>query len=80
MDEIKEQVVNLLTEALQIGREEVTEDLTFGDVPQWDSLGHMMVMAALEEKYGAEISTETIAELVNYNAIYSYIEQQSDGL
>ncbi|HEY5159171.1 MAG TPA: acyl carrier protein [Anaerolineales bacterium] len=80
MDEKKEQVVKLLTEALQIGREEVTEELTFGDVPQWDSLGHMMVMAALEEKYGVEISTETIAELVNYKAIYSYIEKQSNGL
>lgn len=79
MDSTNEQVINILIEQLQIGREDITEDLTFGDIPQWDSLGHMMVMAALEEKFGEEINTEAIAELVNFKAIREYIEKHTNA-
>jgi len=79
MKTIKEQVIDLLVEQLQINREDVNEDLTFGDIPQWDSLGHMMIMSALEEKYGEEISTEAIAELVNFKSLQNYIEKHSNG-
>lgn len=79
MHSTDEQVINILMEQLQISREDITEDLTFGDIPQWDSLGHMMVMAALEEKFGEEISTEAIAELVNFKAIREYIEKHNNA-
>lgn len=79
MKTIKEQVIDLLVEQLQINREDVNEDLSFGDIPQWDSLGHMMIMSALEEKYGEEISTEAIAELVNFKSLQNYIEKHSNG-
>lgn len=79
MNETDEQVINLLMEQLQINREDITEDLTFGDIPQWDSLGHMMIMAALEEKFGEEINTEAIAELVNFKSIREYIEKHANA-
>ena len=79
MSNSKEETINILVEQLQINKDEVSEDLTFGDLPQWDSLGHMMLMSVLEEKYGEEITTEAIAELVNFKAIRGYIEKHSHG-
>jgi acyl carrier protein len=77
MSNSKEETIKILVEQLQINHEEISEDLTFGDIPQWDSLGHMMLMSALEEKYGEEINTEAIAELVNFKSIQGYIEKHS---
>lgn len=67
----------LLSEALQIPGELVSPDLAFGDLPQWDSMGHMEVMMLLEERFGVEISADTIASLTSLPAIYSYLQENS---
>lgn len=72
--ELKTQVQAAVAEALQIPAEQVTPDLTFGDLPQWDSMGHMEVMMLLEENFGIEINADTIAQLTSVPAITSYLQ------
>ena len=76
---LTERVQALLVEALQVEPGIVTPELTFGDLPQWDSLGHMEVMMRLEEHFGVEINGDTIAALISVPEICTYIEEQSDG-
>jgi acyl carrier protein len=64
----------LLAEAIQAPPELVTPDLAFGDLPQWDSLGHMEVMLRLEEQYGVAIDADIIAQLVSVPEICRYLE------
>ena len=49
---LSHRVQMLLAEAIQVSPEMVTADLAFGDIPQWDSLGHMEVMLKLEDVFG----------------------------
>jgi acyl carrier protein len=70
---LNERVRILLADVFQVEPDEVTPQLAFGDLPQWDSLGHMDVMMRLEEQFGVEINTDTIAELVSIPAICEYI-------
>ena len=72
---INSQVKTLLADAIQVPIELVTDNLTFGDLPQWDSLGHMEVMMRLEEDFGIEISADTIAELISIPEICAYLEK-----
>lgn len=65
----------VLAEALQIPAELVTPDLQFGDLPQWDSMGHMEVMMRLEEYFGIEINADTIAALISIPAILQHIQE-----
>jgi acyl carrier protein len=65
----------LLVEALHITEAQVTPDLAFGDLPQWDSMGHMEVMMLLEERYGVEINADTIAALTSVPAISVYLTE-----
>jgi acyl carrier protein len=76
---LTERVQTILAEALQIPQEQVTPDLAFGDLPQWDSMGHMEVMMRLEEHFGLEINAETIAELVSIPAITARIEAENSN-
>ena len=46
---------------------------TSTDVEFWDSLGHLRVCMALEERYGIEIPMEDIAELQSVPAIVTYL-------
>ena len=75
---VNEQVKALLAEALQVEPELVTPDLTFGDIPQWDSMGHMEVMMRLEEYFGVEINPDTIASVISLPLICEYINNM-DG-
>jgi len=70
-----EQVQATLAEALQVPIEEITPELALGDLPQWDSMGHMEVMMLLEQKFGIEINPDTIAALVSVAAICEHIGQ-----
>jgi len=64
-----------LSEALRVSPEQIASELAFGDLPQWDSMGHMEVMMALEAQFGIEINTDTIEQLTSIPAICSYIEE-----
>jgi acyl carrier protein len=70
-------VQTLLAEVFDVPVEQVTPALEFGDLPQWDSLGHMDLIVRLEERFGVEISTETIAELVSVPAICDYLQRSN---
>jgi acyl carrier protein len=69
------QVQDLLMKSLRVPADQITPELAFGDLPQWDSMGHMEVMMALEAQYGIEINAETIGSLTSISAICSYIQE-----
>lgn len=69
----------LMAEVFEVPSAEITPDLTFGDLPQWDSLGHMDLMMRLEETFGIEMDTDLIAELVSFPAICQHLETNGHG-
>ena len=69
------EVQALLAEALHLPAEQVPPDLAFGDLPQWDSMGHMEVMLLLEQRFGVEISAETITALTSAPVICTYLQE-----
>jgi acyl carrier protein len=70
---LDDQIQSALVEALQVPAGLVTPQLAFGDLPQWDSMGHMEVMLLLEERFGVEINNDTIAGLTSIDAIRTHI-------
>lgn len=78
--EITQRVQALIAEAIQVPDEMVTPDLAFGDLPQWDSLGHMEVMLRLEEQFGLAIDADTIAQLISIPEICKYLEENDHVL
>ena len=78
MDDVwVERVQALLAGAFQVPVESVPADLSFGGLPQWDSMGHMEVMMRLEQEYGVEINTETISALTDVPSICAYLKEHS---
>lgn len=75
---LSEKVQTVLQEALRVEAGIVGPQTEFGDFPQWDSMGHMEVMVALEKSFGVEITAETITELVSVPAICAYVEARNE--
>ena len=41
--------------------------------PGWDSLGHIRLIMALEQRLGMTIPSSAIAQLVNYDAVEEFV-------
>ena len=70
-----EQVKQFLAAHFRVPADDISTDISFGDLPNWDSLGHMSLMAALETSFGVEVNADAIADLTNIDAIYKYINK-----
>lgn len=49
-------------EALEIDESQITDELAFEAIPEWDSVGHMRLMAALEDAFDIMFETEDIMD------------------
>ena len=60
---MKERIISLIEEALEVPAGTITEDTMIADVEKWDSLAHVMIIGELEEKLGISISLEDAVDL-----------------
>jgi len=49
--------------ALNISLERVTDELAYKTIPEWDSLGHMALVAELESVFDIMLDTDDILDL-----------------
>ena len=62
----KEKYINAFVEGLEISAEEVTESLEYQGIPQWDSVGHMALIACLEDAFDIMMDTDDIIDFSSY--------------
>ena len=52
--------------SLNIDADKVNENLKYNEIDEWDSIGHMTLMAALEEEYKISLETDDIVDFSSY--------------
>lgn len=77
--ELRNQIRAIVADSIQVPIEMVSDDLAFGDIPEWDSLGHMEIILRLEEAFNLSIDTDLIARLVSIPEICRFIEEDDHG-
>ena len=59
----EEQVIAWLGEVFECRAEELTADRSRDDIPAWDSLGVLTLMAGFDEKFGLVMSADDMQKL-----------------
>ncbi|UTT85808.1 acyl carrier protein [Vibrio pelagius] len=59
----KESVKELIAKVLNVSVSVVDDELAVGDIPEWDSLAHMRIIAALESDLGVVLDIEQTLEI-----------------
>ena len=62
----KEKYKKLFIEALNVKEKIINDDLKYNDVPEWDSIGHMTLVAALEEEFKISLETDDIIDFSSF--------------
>jgi acyl carrier protein len=60
---MKEKIKKLIADILNVSPELIRDDLAIGDIPEWDSLGHIRIITALETELGILLSIEQTLEI-----------------
>ncbi len=66
---------DLLAEAVGLPAGSIADDAGFDQVERWDSIAHMRLMLALEEKIGREVTAEETMELFSLPEIARFLER-----
>ena len=66
---LKQKLRGLFVEELGIESDEISPELQYGAIPEWDSVAHMHLVAALEEAFNISLSDEDISRMTSFEEI-----------
>ena len=53
-------------DSFEIEEDSINNKLEYNSIPEWDSIGHMSLMAALEESFEISLETDDIIDFSSY--------------
>lgn len=62
----KEMYDQAFMECLSVKKGDLNDKLVYNSIPTWDSVGHMALIAALEEKFDIMMETDDIIDFSSY--------------
>jgi acyl carrier protein len=62
-------LVDVLSITLRVPVDRISDDFSPADCPNWDSVRHLMLMLAIEDKFEISFSEREIAELRRFATI-----------
>ena len=66
----------ILAQELGLEPEEITPDLEYGSTAEWDSVGHMHMVAALEDEFDFTFEDDVISKITTLTLVEESILQQ----
>lgn len=77
MDAAKQQkVFQCIATTLEIPVEQVNPDMAVGSIPQWDSMGQLAIVSALEEAFSLTFDVDELFEVENVGDFIKLLEAQ----
>jgi acyl carrier protein len=67
---------NIFVRELGLEPDEITEDLSYGATPEWDSVGHMHLVTAIEEEFEITFDDTAIGELTTLLKVRAAVEDR----
>lgn len=68
----EDDIKSVMAQTWGIKKDEIPNDAALNQFVQWDSLGHVNLLLAFEEKFGLEINNETVTGLTSLEIIFKY--------
>ena len=62
----KKKYQDIFIKSLSIDSNKFNENIKYNEIPEWDSIGHMTLIAALEEEYKISLETDDIVDLSSF--------------
>ncbi len=74
--ELEQKVIKIIADSLEVTKDLITEDTAIGDIPEWNSLGHIVIISSLEKEFSINFDPEIIMDLEDVSDIIAAIEER----
>ena len=74
--ELEHKVIKIIAESLEVNEDQLSEDTAIGDIPEWNSLGHIVIISSLEKEFSINFDPEIIMDLEDVSDIVAAIEER----
>lgn len=74
--EVKEKVIEIIANVLEVSGSEITLESTVGDFPKWDSLGQLTILQSVQDEFEVEFEPEEMMEIEDVNDIVKNVESK----
>ena len=66
MSDNKKKYIEAFSTALSVDNEFINEKLEYNSIPEWDSIGHMTLISALEDKFNITVETDDVIDFSSF--------------
>lgn len=63
---LSDRLRGVFVEALTLPDGTDVENLKYRDIEEWDSVGHMALVAAIEDEFGVEFETDQVIDMSSF--------------
>ena len=71
---MEKRILNIIANVVDVDINEIELDTAIGDLPEWDSIHHLQIIAELEKEFGIKYAPEELAELEDISDLISLTE------
>ncbi len=64
--DLQQRLRNTFVEALALGEDVDVENLKYRDIDEWDSVGHMALVAAIEDEFDVQFDTDQVIDMSSF--------------
>lgn len=72
---INDKVKKIVISVLNISEDQFTEDLAIGDIPEWDSINHVLLIQQIEEDFDINIDVTDAIDIEDFFDIISTLKK-----
>ena len=69
------QVKQIIARVLNVSLDVITDDLSAGDIPEWDSVGNLAIISTIEQVLDVEFPLEDLFDLTSVKTIVDEVNQ-----
>lgn len=78
-DNMDKRIKAFLAKILKVAESVVDDDLAVGDIPEWDSLHHMMIITGLQKEFDIVFQREELIDVENVADLVALVEEKTNG-
>lgn len=75
---MESQVKDIIARVLNVDIAVVDDDLSSGDIPEWDSVGNLAIISTIEQELDLEFPLEDLFDLTSVKSIIDEVNKLSD--
>lgn len=77
---VNDEIFELISDLFDVDLQEVSLDSSPDTLPAWDSLGHMRLMAAIEETFRLTLSPEEQVDMLTVDLVVEIVSEKLSGI